>query len=299
MKSSKSVWAFCVVVLACGSCFDPPEFPIEPQIDLKGIYFGVDPVKTDSIVLSITFKDGDGDLGLRGDQIGFPYHPRNYFLKNNGQLVRVPTQSPYSDIPPIIFLNEGQTGKLATLEDINDPQYADEMPPFEYPYTCNTYMFDTLYVNQGDEEVFDASYNITDTLRSYCSGTPGCEYPDLYEIKEIWYTEKNPDYNNIEVIFEVRKPNPGQGEYPYEILDWETITGTGCGPSFNGRFPVLGDEDKNSPLDGILHYSMRSEGFYLVLGAKTFRLRVKIKDRALHTSNEIITQDYTLDKLRS
>jgi hypothetical protein len=290
---------FCVVILASGSCFDPPEFPVEPQIDLKGIYFGVDPVKTDSIVLSISFKDGDGDLGLRTDQIDYPFHPRNYFLKNNGQLIKVPTIAPFSNIPPIIYRNEGQTGKLATLEDLNDPLYADEMDSYIYPYTCNTYIFDSLSLDFVDKEFVDASYNITDTLTSNCPQpfTPECP-EGIYIVKEIWYSKKNPDYDNIEVIFEVRTNTPDPNDPDYEVLDWETVTGTQCGTSYNGRFPVLGDEDKDAPLDGILHYSMKSEGFYFVLGSKTFRLKIKIKDRALHTSNEITTADYTLDKLR-
>jgi len=283
MKTLKLVGIFSVLLLAVGSCFDPPEFPVEPQIDLKGIYFGVSADRSDSIVLSISFKDGDGDLGLSTELISYPFNARNYFLKNNGQLIPVPTFSPYSDVGPLIYL-EDQVGKLATIDVITDPLYEDQVPSYVYPYTCNTYIFDTLYVQQGDERIIDGTYNITDTLTS-----PGL--PSLYEIREIWYTEKNPNYDNITVDFEIRNPDGS-----YTFLDWETITGSDCSTSFNGRFPVL--SEKEGPLDGILHYSMKSEGFIYVLSSKTFRLKIKIKDRALHVSNEIITADYTLDQLR-
>ncbi|MFZ6001465.1 MAG: hypothetical protein ACOYW3_13225 [Bacteroidota bacterium] len=57
--------------LAVLSCFEPPEFPLEPQIDFKSVRFRdmADP-NTDSLVVEVFFKDGDGNLGLDPAEIG-------------------------------------------------------------------------------------------------------------------------------------------------------------------------------------------------------------------------------------
>ncbi|SKC57638.1 hypothetical protein [Ohtaekwangia koreensis] len=282
MKITKGLLLFGVLVVVASSCFDPPEYPNQPSIDFEGLEFYAEADAIDSLVLSINFKDGDGDLGLSSDDISFPYHPRNYFLENNGQLISVPTISPYTNIPPIIYLNTGQTGKLATIRTLEKPEYASKMPEYIYPFTCTTYIYDSLYIEVGDEEIFDNSYNITDTLRS---SNPSNK--DLYQIKENFYTQKNPNYDNITVDFILSNNTE---------LNWETITGTECGPSFDGRFPRLSDKD--GPLEGTLRYSMKSEGLAIILGSQSFKLRVTIKDRALNTSNIIETDFVTLEGIK-
>ena len=282
MKITKGLLLFGVLVVVASSCFDPPEYPNQPSIDFEGLEFFAEADAIDSLVLSINFKDGDGDLGLSSDDISFPYHPRNYFLENNGQLISVPTISPYTNIPPIIYLNTGQTGKLATIRTLEKPEYASKMPEYIYPFTCTTYIYDSLYIEVGDEEIFDNSYNITDTLRS---SNPSNK--DLYQIKENFYTQKNPNYDNITVDFILSNNTE---------LNWETITGTECGPSFDGRFPRLSDKD--GPLEGTLRYSMKSEGLAIILGSQSFKLRVTIKDRALNTSNTIETDFITLEGIK-
>jgi hypothetical protein len=51
-----------------GGCLTPPEFPVTPEITFDDISFckSSDPLQSDAIVLSLNFKDGDGDLGLNG-----------------------------------------------------------------------------------------------------------------------------------------------------------------------------------------------------------------------------------------
>lgn len=285
MKITKGLLLFGVLVVVASSCFDPPEYPNTPSINLAGLDFFQEADAIDSLVLSINFKDGDGDLGLSSsiEDISYPFHPKNYYLENNGNLIAVPTITKYTNIPPILLVNAGQTGKLATNRTLDKPEYAGKMPEYIYPYTCNTYIFDTLYVERGNEYTFDATYNITDTLRS---SNPQ-ENPDLFEIKEIFYTQKNPDYDNITVDFILSNGTE---------LDWETITGTECGPSFDGRFPRLSDE--TGPLEGTLRYSMKSEGIAIILGSQSFKLRVTIKDRALNSSNTIETAFVTLEEIK-
>ncbi len=51
------------------SCLNPPEYPIEPQIEFLRMTKGTmiqNQLNTDSLLLTIGFTDGDGDIGLEG-----------------------------------------------------------------------------------------------------------------------------------------------------------------------------------------------------------------------------------------
>jgi hypothetical protein len=75
----------------------------------------------------------------------------------------------------------------------------------------------------------------------------------------------------------------------YDTLDLDCAT-------LDGRFPVLSDND--NPLEGTLDYSINSVAMEILLQDETFKFRVRIRDRGLHVSNTIVTDNYTLDALR-
>ncbi len=54
------------------SCFDPPTYSPIPSIEDGGVVFKdvADPSAADSLILSVKFKDGDGDLGLDPSETG-------------------------------------------------------------------------------------------------------------------------------------------------------------------------------------------------------------------------------------
>ena len=74
------------VTLLAG-CFRPPEFPDEPEISFKSIVYKRGGDLGDSLILSIDFQDGDGNLGLRGSENGFPYHPFDVIVDQQGDTV--------------------------------------------------------------------------------------------------------------------------------------------------------------------------------------------------------------------
>lgn len=62
--------SFSLLVLVMGGCFQEPQYPNVPKIDFKGFSryalatgTGVGQSKRDSLIITIGFKDGDGDLG--------------------------------------------------------------------------------------------------------------------------------------------------------------------------------------------------------------------------------------------
>lgn len=113
------------------SCFIPPEFPNEPSISYNNIVFnrGTEPLDPDSLILTLNFQDGDGDLGLRseGADTREPYHDIWYFVKDDGSLL--------------------------TYSDRQDAPYDSLLPAFEFPYYCSNYV-----INENDIGVIDTFY---------------------------------------------------------------------------------------------------------------------------------------------
>src|SRR5688572_11400793 len=169
MKVTKGLILFAFVVLGVSACFDPPEFPKEPEIGDASVYFidNPDNSENDTLMLSITFKDGDGDLGLDASQTNPPFHPNNYFLAKDDVLYPVgiytgaTNENPPRVFSPVLDVLEGQEGKLATIYT-RDLGY--DMPPLVFPYTCSNYtgLNDSLYLLRRDDHILDATHTITE-----------------------------------------------------------------------------------------------------------------------------------------
>jgi hypothetical protein len=68
------VFASCILLIACER---PPEFSNTPQIEFRSIrYIDYTGPRKDTILIEITFKDGDGDLGLSGTDTAAPFNFR-------------------------------------------------------------------------------------------------------------------------------------------------------------------------------------------------------------------------------
>lgn len=172
------------------------------------------------------------------------------------------------------FLDDN--GKLLTLRSRSNPKYS-YLPPFEPPFDCMNYTdpAKTLYFRA---DVLDNTFNIVDTVVVSDETYLGVE--------DYIYFENNEDHYNIEVDFLEMGVDNTFTEY-----DWRKEF---CNQSFDGRFPPLGDGEQT--LDGTLSYSMKSLGFRQ-FGVKVLKLRITIKDRALHRSNTIETPEFVLDQI--
>ncbi|HTE29712.1 MAG TPA: hypothetical protein VK666_05015 [Chryseolinea sp.] len=283
MNLRKGVLLFGISVLVT-ACFNPPEFSISPVIDYVGIYFkeGTAANPTDSLILTISFKDGDGDLGLSPTQIDDPYHDVFYGLADNGTVTEVAKETRYSNLPQFVKLPPGAKGKLVTTRTLQDPQYADDLPPFVDEFTsCTDYKLQTVYVSEEDSHIIDNTYQEIDTLIE-------TGFPKVFIVQDVFYKKNNPKHDNIEVEFWVKGPGN-----EYTLFDWEKEY---CETAFNQRFPVL--SEKEQPLEGNLEYAMTSLGIKANFSIKTLKLRIRIRDRAFNTSNDVETGDFTLDKIK-
>ena len=232
-----------ILVLGCQEIDIPITISDIPEISFKEIEFidGATEFDQDTLRLTLLFKDGDGDLGLRpdGEDIKDPYHYMWFFTKTDGSFV--------------------------TLADRSLPGY-DTLPPYEFPYTCINW-----------RQIVDE-----DTL----------------------YTEPNEFHYNIYVSYFVKKNGV------YEEFDFFALFEPQCNlVSFDGRFPriALPTDQANypitisddifkiiqtSPYSGELEYSMRSVLFQLTFLDDSVKLKVKIYDRSLNSSNWIETPPF-------
>ncbi|MDN5201392.1 hypothetical protein QQ008_08470 [Fulvivirgaceae bacterium BMA10] len=80
------------------SCDEPPELPLEPTISFNDIQFKKGENGRDSLILTLNFEDGDGDLGLNDDFDEPPFNEYDLVLDDNGDVIHfgAPNQPPYN-----------------------------------------------------------------------------------------------------------------------------------------------------------------------------------------------------------
>ncbi|MBR1513749.1 MAG: hypothetical protein IJ622_05605 [Bacteroidales bacterium] len=103
MKKTKLI-GLLFLALAVGACQKPVEYPVEPHIAYEGFTYLMNPDSTFSGegVISFSYTDGDGDLGLDDSDTLPPFglndaHYYNmvidYFKSVNGEFVKTPLLS--------------------------------------------------------------------------------------------------------------------------------------------------------------------------------------------------------------
>lgn len=283
--------SFFVFAACLGSCVNPPEFSDVPEIEFKSLEFVDSDV--DSLILTLNFRDGDGDLGLDNtsdDYVSDPFNI-NYFFQETGQTDQGTGRTILDTIKTTTFPLNGQHYDL--LEIKNAKQGKLVVPrtrkKAEYgwlpSYNCGDYEYIVdrkLLITAEDASVLDRKQMKIDSILN-----PATKKPMYYQIRDTFLIAVNPNHYNIEVDFFVKNGND------FDEYDWRKEF---CTQSFDGRFPVL--SSNRSSLNGKLTYTMSSLGFVAVFSVKTLKLRIRVRDRALHASRWIETGEFTLDKIR-
>ena len=83
----KSLVTGFIIFLTVWACQPPPELPVIPKISYNRMEFHAVSTSTDSLLLYLDFEDGDGDIGLEGNENGYPYHPFNVIMDKNRRRV--------------------------------------------------------------------------------------------------------------------------------------------------------------------------------------------------------------------
>jgi len=272
-----------LVVVFCGpliisSCFNPPEYPDSPEIVFKSVDFIKGGTQedgspaADSIVLKLTFKDGDGDIGIGSLETAPPFNDRWYYTKS--PLQPDITQPPGYDCTGYgnkCYYLDSRLSEFRKYVDYadrsNTPGY-DTLKPYVKPFDCTNW--EVVYVDDDND-----------------SQTAPVPFDTLFFVL-------NQHYNNLFVEIETKTDDPAN---PYETFDEKKFfTAPSCGiRSFYGRIPILSEDlGRSTPLEGEIRYAIPSMFYLTIFGSKTLRLKVWIEDRALHQSNVVYTRDFPL-----
>jgi hypothetical protein len=204
---------------------EDPSYPIEPEIEFESIFFSdaPDTARPDTLKLTFSYTDGDGDLGLPIEDIAFvesPYHSYDLYQTNGSQLVAVApvhaiVNSSYRDL---LEIQDPSLGKLVFPRTRNDPSFSSMLPLF----SCVDYISQEFLLSHEDIGVIDSYSKIVDTTLIGANVH--------YLINDTLYLTRNPNHYNIEVDFLVE-----QSDGSFEEYDWlENHCAT-----FDARFPPM------------------------------------------------------------
>ena len=193
----RAIWSY-IVFLAIGlfvfSCFDPPQYSPIPEIQYEGIKFKEvgDISEPDSLILTLNFKDGNGDVGLDGsspnDQ-NIPYNDKYFFAFSDGSLITYETKR-------------------------TNPNY-DTLPAFVKPYNCINWeiqydkevITDTVYfqLNPDHYNIFveflvknpDGSFTEFDWQTEFAYPNCGIPFDGRFPVLSKDLSQQNPLEGNI------------------------------------------------------------------------------------------------------
>ena len=253
-------------ILIAGSCFEPPQYPDTPLITYNSVIFKdcINPSVADTLILKVDFKDGDGNLGIDGQDNTPPFNNRWYFRINPASQCESGLAEPCSKIKRSSFdparLNDYVTYKLRRT----NPKY-DTLPAFTSPYNCTNY--EIIYDNELLKPV--------DTI----------------------YMQLNKGFFNFYMDIYVKQNNGS-----FQKFDWtKQFSYPLCVTNgANGRFPILAKDNDLSlsiPLEGTITYRFPSTALLATFGVKTLKLKIRIVDRTFNFSNEIESPEFTLQQV--
>ena len=113
------------------SCNEDNSVSEQPVISFENIIFkkSENNFTQDSLILTINFIDGNGDLGLSNEENGYPYHQYNAIIDENFNWVTIGS----NEVTPPLYIYE-PNGALTLFSDIDNRS----------PFNCNEYIIDTL-----------------------------------------------------------------------------------------------------------------------------------------------------------
>ncbi len=243
-----------------GSCFEPPEFSIIPSIKIEGVRVKeVAGANTpDSLIVTINFKDGDGNIGVDGTETNPPFNERWHFLTSPRATCEPGVKAPCTKIS---YIDTNNIDDYVTYKFRRTSADYDTLPEYTSPFDCTNYY--VLINSAGPSPV---------TI-------------------DTFYMQLNPRYSNLFMDLYVKSGAT------FNKFNFNQFVSNCEVHGLNGRLPVLAkdkDFDNKLPLEGTITYKILSTSFYAQLANKTLKVKIRIMDRDGNTSNEDESNEFTL-----
>ncbi len=150
-----------IIFLGLQSCYPPEEFSNTPSIAFRSLSYNQSDVASDSLVLNIDFTDGNGDIGLEGNETRAPYHAYNVIIDSENQYVTLSNDSArtpfYYAVAPN-FASNPEDLELRFFSDTDDrkPFNCQEYEIVEFSDNQGNSFKDTIYVfrNENNKNIF-------------------------------------------------------------------------------------------------------------------------------------------------
>ncbi len=276
--------------MALTSCFDKDIFPNTPKIAFEDIVF-YDGTTTDSLILTFSFEDGNGDIGvIESQDVLPPFNEFDVYLDSRDSVVTAANIS--EAVPPIYtaplitenFIPLGISNNTLIVDNSQGDYpilsfgkefYSDDIN--DIPLTCPS------LTNQ------DGTFLSGTTLTPYVFGEGGNIVPAEAGTQTI--TSALP-VNRIETYFNFIIEFQKRVGDNYVPLNYQQIFGTDiCDIGvFNGRIPQYDPEGKS----GTFTYSIQSAVLRLAFLDDVIRAKFYIYDREGNKSNEVTSPDFVL-----
>ena len=143
---------YIIIIFFITNCVSKEEFSKIPSISFDKLEYikSKNNTNQDSLILTISFTDGDGDLGLSNDDVLFPYNPYNAIIDENLNWV---TFGADNIVPPLYLYKPNGSYELFSN---NDSRPAFSCQDYIIDTVFQTTQLDTFYIqkNENNKNIF-------------------------------------------------------------------------------------------------------------------------------------------------
>lgn len=244
-------------------------------------------IKTLSVILMVLVT------GLTScfDESNFPDEPRITF--NDVIFKDIGDNNDADSLILFIDFEDGD-GDLGLDPDENAPPYAlrnyfNNRTGAIFNFNTDTFAEITKFSDRATNPDLPELNDVTACLNWDLA--PDLFFSDGTPVEDTLFFEFNPRHNTILVDFFIQENG--------EFREFDFRLEGDCSVTFDGRFPILVDDNNRGALEGTIRYRMPSQFFKAILGADTpLRLEATIIDRSGNFSNTVTTGDFTLNGIR-
>ena len=279
-----------VLVALTTSCFEKEVFPDTPNIQFQDIVF-YDGFTTDSLILSFSFEDGNGNIGIIQEQdILPPFNEFNVYLDSRDSVI---TADNIGEAVPPVYKAPLITENFIP-RSIIDSKLLLNFTEADFPILA----FSKVLFSENLSDVPLACPDLANQNGTFLQGTTLTPYVLADNTNIIPTTsgsqvisaaipvERVETHFNFVIVFEKRVGDD------YVPLDYQQIFQTNICDigNFNGRIPWYDPEGES----GTITYAIQSRVLRLAFLDDVIRARFFVYDRAGNKSNEVTTPDFVL-----
>ena len=270
-----------VLVSIIQGCYDIPTFSDVPSISFNKVEFFDVNSGQDSLLITINFADGDGDIGLNDDYNYLDaFQSNEYLIDGNDGYIDI------SEIDELITIKDVGKDIAPLYEHFNTGSKSKStlttIPPFDPPYQYTNWLINPKITLIDLDTVFSGgNWQIRQ------------RYIEV-QMSDTVFFMLNENHFNFFVDF-YYKDSPTD---EFKKFNWVTDITFPPGQPPHGRVPILHNPNEEGIIEGTIKYGFVSSGLLNLFEDKILKLQIRIQDRALNSSQTVETPEFTLREIQ-